>query len=130
MASGCLGEIMEAKKGKSGSVIKSVLVMYILTGLLLLLLAFIVSKVDQEEVVAKIGIIVIYVLVCGFGGFMLGRWKQRKKFIWGAIAGLIYVTILLGIGVVIGQGSFPELITAVTTVFVCIGAGMLGGMIS
>lgn len=121
---------MESKKQRKGCVIKTTLVMYIITGLLLILLAFIVSKVDKADMVARIGVIVIYVVSCMLGGYVIGKWKKRQKFLWGLFAGGIYAAILLAIGIIIGMGSFPEPVTALTTILVCMGSGMLGGMIS
>lgn len=121
---------MERKKQKGGQLIKTVLVMYIVTGLLLIALAFLVSKVDKEEMVAKVGVIVIYVISCMLGGYIVGKMKKTRKFLWGLLAGTAYVVILLAIGLVICRGALPEPMTSITTIAVCMGAGMLGGMIS
>lgn len=80
--------------------------------------------------VAKIGVIAIYVISCMLGGYIVGKMKKSRKFLWGLLAGTSYVVILLTIGLIIGMGSLPEPMTSITTVGVCMGAGMLGGMIS
>lgn len=121
---------MGSNKNKNGCIIKTIFAMYIVTGLLLVLLAFFVSKADNEEMVAKVGVICVYVISCGLGGFMIGKWKQQKKYLWGFLVGAIYVGILLGIGIVIGRGDFPDLIAMLTAACICIGAGTIGGMIS
>lgn len=121
---------MERKKQKGGQFIKTLLVMYIVTGLLLIFLAFLVSKVEKEEMVARVGVIAIYVISCMLGGYVVGKMKKTRKFIWGLLAGTAYVVILLAIGLIVGMGSLPEPMTAITTIGVCMGAGMLGGMIS
>lgn len=121
---------MKKEKQTKGCVIKTILVMYIITGLLLILLAFLASKVEKPDVVAHIGVIVIYVVSCMLGGYMIGKWKKRQKFLWGLLAGTVYVVILLAIGIIIGMGSLPNPIAALTTILVCMGSGMLGGMVS
>lgn len=121
---------MREKKRKKGCLIKAVLVMYIVTGLLLVLLAFVVSKAEKEEMIARIGVIAVYVISCVLGGYVMGKCKGTKKFLWGILAGVIYVVILLAIGVIIGMGSFPNPITALTATVICAASGMLGGMVS
>ena len=59
---------MKETKVRRGCVVRSLLVMYIISGLLLVLLALIVSRVEKEDAVAQVGVIVIYVLSCGIGG--------------------------------------------------------------
>ena len=46
------------------------------------------------------------------------------------LVGAIYAAILIGIGIIIGMGSLPNLITGATAAAICIASGMLGGMIS
>ena len=87
---------MKETKVRRGCVVRSLLVMYIISGLLLVLLALIVSRVEKEDAVAQVGVIVIYVLSCGIGGFVLGKWKKRQKFLWGLLVGILYVATLLG----------------------------------
>lgn len=121
---------MKQKKKNTGSLIKTILAMYIVTGLLLVVLAFVVSKADKEEMVARIGVVAVYVISCMLGGYIIGKCKGKRKFIWGMLVGAIYAAILIGIGIIIGMGSLPNLITGATAAAICIASGMLGGMIS
>lgn len=121
---------MRQETKKKGCMIKTVLVMYIVTGLLLVLLAFVVSKAEKEEMIARIGVIAVYVISCMLGGYVMGKCKGTKKFLWGILAGAVYVAILLTVGVIIGMGNFPNPITALTTAVICMASGMLGGMVS
>ena len=118
------------EKIRKGCVIKTLLMMYIITGLLLVLLAFIVSKVQKEDLVAQIGVIAIYVISCGFGGYVIGKWKKQQKFLWCLLAGVLYVAVLLVIALVIQKGDLPHPIAMGTTAAICAGAGMIGGMVS
>lgn len=98
--------------------------------LLLVLLALIVSRVEKEDAVAQVGVIVIYVLSCGIGGFVLGKWKKRQKFLWGLLVGILYVATLLGAALWIQKGSLPPIPYMGTASAICIGSAMLGGMLS
>lgn len=120
----------EKKKQKRGCFLKAFFVMYILSGLMLVLLAYIVSQVEKQETVARIGVIVIYILSCLVGGFVMGKWKKQRKFLWGMLAGLLYAIVLVGIAVVIGGGSLPSIAFLLTALCICTFSGMLGGMIS
>jgi putative membrane protein (TIGR04086 family) len=130
----CLGKNVEKnKKGgqqKRGCLIKTFFVMYILSGLLLVLLAYIVSKVEQQEAVARWGVIGIYVISCLAGGFVMGKWKKQRKFLWGMAAGFCYVAVLILIAVVMAGGTFPSVAFMATALCICVFSGMLGGMLS
>ncbi len=119
----------EKKKEKRGCAVKAFFVMYILSGLMLVLLAYLVSKADRQETVARVGVIVIYIVSCLAGGFVMGRWKQRRKFLWGMFAGLLYAAVLIGIAAAIGGGSLPPASFLATVLPICAFSGMLGGMI-
>lgn len=110
--------------------LKSLLFSYILTGGLLLLLALLLYKADLSQKLVSIGIIVIYVLATFFAGFITGKRLKNKRFLWGALMGAAYFVVLAVISLIVNRqpgilsGSF------LTTLILCCGGGMLGGMIS
>ena len=71
-----------------------------------------------------------YVLSGGIGGFVLGKWKKRQKFLWGLLVGILYVATLLGAALWIQKGSLPPIPYMGTASAICIGSAMLGGMLS
>ena len=89
-----------------------------------------IRRVEKEDAVAQVGVIVIYVLSCGIGGFVLGKWKKRQKFLWGLLVGILYVATLLGAALWIQKGSLPPIPYMGTASAICIGSAMLGGMLS
>lgn len=111
-------------------VLKSLLASYIVTGLLLLGLTFLVYqfKLDEQSVVA--GIVGIYVASTFVGGLILGKLTKTRRFLWGITMGALYVTLLF----LISYGVYREIDTnglhALTTILLCVGGGMLGGMVS
>lgn len=123
------------RQGKLGEIpvlflLKSLLFSYILTGSLLLLLALLLYKADLSQKVVSICIIVIYVLATFFAGFITGRKLKNRKFLWGALMGAAYFLVLVVISLAVNRqpgvlsGSF------LTTLVLCSGGGMLGGMFS
>ena len=111
-------------------VLKSLLFAYALTGVALLLLAFLLFTFDLGETAVDAGIIVVYVLACFMGGFMAGRIMRRNKYLWGVATGLTYYVLLLAVSFAVKGRWDLSMAHAVTTFFMCAGGGTLGGMLS
>ncbi len=110
--------------------LKCLLFSYILTGGLLLFLAFLLYKLHLSEKVVNILMILIYIATSFFAGYITGKKKGTKKFFWGAVMGGLYFVILFVMSAVINR-AFPQLSTEfTTTMLLCVGGGMLGGMLS
>lgn len=111
-------------------VLKSLLASYIVTGILLLVLTFLVYKFKLDEQVVVGGIVAIYVLSTFMGGFIIGKLTEARKFLWGMVIGTIYVLLLF----LISYGVYREFntngLSMITTMVLCVGGGTLGGMIS
>lgn len=110
--------------------IKSLLAAYIVTGILLLLLALLLYKLQLSESVVNIGIIAIYVAACFLGGFLEGKMMKTRKFLWGGAFGLLYFAVLAIISLAVGQGFSGSSSHFVTTLILCMAGGTLGGMVS
>ena len=76
------------------------------------------------------GIIVIYVLSTFVGGFILGKLKRVKKFLWGLIMGVLYFVLLFLISFVVYRSFDGNGTNVMTTLLLCAGGGMLGGMLA
>ena len=111
-------------------VLKSLLASYIVTGILLLILTFLVYKFELDEQLVVAGIVATYIISTFVGGFILGKLTEVKKYIWGLSIGVIYVALLF----LISYGVYREFNTngmnAISTALLCMGGGMLGGMLS
>jgi len=122
-------------KGKSYQsiamrMLKSLLSSYIITGLLLLLLAFLLYKFQLAESKVNIGITAIYIFSGFISGFLEGKMMKTRKFLWGAVSGLLYFVILAIISLAVGQGFDGGSSHFVTTLILCMASGTLGGMLS
>lgn len=109
---------------------KSLLFSYILTGALLALLSYLLYKAGLSEKIVSIAIIAIYVAATFFAGFLAGKKMENRKFLWGAVEGGAYFLVLVLISLVVGQSGFAEGNSFITTLVLCAGGGMLGGMLS
>ena len=105
---------------KVKAVLWSLLLAYGITGCLLLVLAFILFRLEPGEGIAAAGIIFIYVVSCLIGGLAVGRFMRKDRCLWG----IVTVSFL-------AQGKWDMTFShAVTTFFMCLGGGALGGMLS
>lgn len=111
-------------------VLKSLLASYIVTGLLLLGLTFLVYKFELDEQKVVAGIVGIYVVATFVGGFIIGKLTKVRKFIWGMVIGSIYFVLLFAISYGVYREFNTNGIHILTTIVLCVGGGMLGGMIS
>ena len=110
--------------------IKALLASYIVTGLLLLVLALLLYKLRLSESAVNVGIIAVYVVSCFLGGFLEGKMMKTRKFLWGSVCGLLYFTILAVISLVVNQSFSGGSSHFVTTLALCLAGGTLGGMVS
>lgn len=115
-------------KGKV--ILRSLLLAYGVTGLFLLILAFLLFQFELGEGAAAAGIVFNYVVSCLAGGFMAGKIIRKDRYFWGIVTGLSYYALLLLVSF-LAQGKWDMTFThAVTTFFMCLGGGAIGGMLS
>ncbi len=118
------------KKTIAARLVKVLFLSYIVTGGLLLLLAFLLYQFELGEAAVNGGIIAIYVLACFLGGFVMGKLCRTRKFLWGMVSGCLYYGILLLVSFGMKESGVPVAGDLLTSAAICIGSGMLGGMVS
>ena len=104
--------------------------MYIITGMLLLLLAFLMYQMDLAEPVVNGAIIAIYIIAGFFGGFLMGKKTGVQKYLWGLLMGALYYGVLILVGVVLHQGLDAEPVHLLSTMVLCLLSATAGGMLS
>lgn len=109
--------------------IKALLLSYLVTGAALLLVAFLLYQMEPEESMVLAGIQVIYVMGSGICGFAAGKGIRKKRLLWGVLAGILYYLLLLLASACIG-GMTASWVHLLTTFALCLGGGMLGGILS
>ena len=110
--------------------LKSLLFSYIMTGILLLILAFLLYKVGISEKIVSIAIIIIYVGATFFAGFVAGKKMENRKFLWGLLMGSAYFIVLIVVSLIVNHSIANLTNSFLTTLVLCAGGGMLGGMLS
>lgn len=112
------------------TILKETFIQMIISIILVAIAAFVILKISPSEAVIKIIILVIYGIASFVGGFILGRVMEKRKFLWGAAAGGIYIGILLLASLIVKGSLGTGTIDFVTGIIVSLAAGMVGGMIS
>lgn len=110
--------------------IKGLLFSYIVTAFILLLLSFMMLKLDLPGAVFSGGINLSYIVSAFVGGFFVGKKMEQKKFLWGLLMGVFYFIIVMLVSLMMNSGSPLSIGSIFTTMIICSLSGMLGGMIS
>lgn len=110
------------------TILKILLLMYVITGVMLLALTALLSKLQLTESAVSIGIVAIYVISGFVGGLLAGKKMKSRKFLWGMIMGAAYFLILVIGSMVFHKGLDMEASRFATTLVLCIASGMVGGM--
>ena len=110
--------------------IKSLLASYIVTGRSLLVLTFFMYKFELNEKIVSAAIVGIYVVSTLIGGMIIGKLTKSKRYLWGMVLGIIYFVLLLLITLGVYRTLNGDSVSIVTSLILCAGGGMTGGMIS
>lgn len=119
------------KNGKAVLLLgKCLLASYIVTGILLLLLAMFLFHLYPDDGVAAVGIVVIYCFGCLLGGFLAGKQFRKRKWLWGLVVGLIYFGCISAVSFFENQTGGGLRLTAIRTLVLCAGCSCIGGMLA
>lgn len=108
---------------------KGLLLAYVISGLILVVLALLVYQMDLSEGVVRGVIIVAYVLSCFISGMVVSAYKEGRCYLWGLLQGFLYYLVLLLTSMIANRAVFTEIPGVIPALFLCCFAGMLGGML-
>ena len=103
--------------------IKILFVMYFITCILLLLLAFVLYKAQPGEMVSKVWLIAVYIISGLAGGFLIGKRTKSRKFLWGCLMGMLYFAILFAVSLLLYKGLAGDWMHLGTTFVLCVASG-------
>lgn len=115
-------------KGKLRVLGISLLCSYLVTAVLILVLAFLLYKFGLSEKAVRIGIIIVYVAGTFIGGYLAGRKLQNRKFLWGFLLGMLYFAGLLLISSLVNIPDSAQGSSLLSTLIICAAGGTMGGM--
>lgn len=111
-------------------ILKVLVMMYIITGVILVVLAAIMYKAAPGSSFISGGLIFTYIFSTFAGGFIMGKKKGKQKYLWGLGMGILYFVVLFAVSLLMQKGIDIQQTKAVSTFFMCAIGGMLGGMLS
>ena len=111
------------------ALLKCLMAAYLITGILLLVVAGLLYKFSLGENVVDISIIVIYCISSLLAGLFFSKGAASRRVIWGMAAGAAYFAIICAVSVIADPGFSPISNSCITTLLICLGSGMLGGML-
>lgn len=109
--------------------LKELFVQIIISFLLIVAFSFVAFKLIFSEKIIHNLILIIYAISSFIGGMIVGKNTEKRKFLWGLAAGIIYFAIILMISFASTGNIGDKSINTLTTALVCAIFGMLGGMI-
>ena len=109
--------------------IKYLCIAFIITMILLAILAFLLWKFEVGDNMIHGGIIFSYIFSCFIGGLFLAGEKKERCFMWGALLGFVYYLIVAGISMILNKQLFPVIPGMISVFFLCVFGGMMGGMV-
>ena len=111
------------------ALLKCLMAAYLITGVLLLLVAGLLYKFSIGENVVDISIIVTYCVSSLLAGLFFSKSAVSHRFLWGMLAGAAYFVITCAVSIVADPNFEPVSNACITTLLICLGSGMLGGML-
>ena len=116
------------EKSKFQVTLRNLLITYILTGILLVVLALALYKFHLKESQIRLGVNGVYIVTCFLGGILMGKSVRQRRFFWGLLLGLLYFLVLLAVSFLLNKGLNGDLNQILVTMAICAGSGTLGGM--
>ena len=116
--------------GRMGVYMEKLVAAYIVTGLLLLILAFALYKLGLSENVVELGVVFIYLLSSAIGGFFIGKCMEVKRLLWGVLLGLFYAVLLLVLSLIVRGNAQGIIQSGLLNTLICLGGGAIGAFLS
>ncbi len=117
------------KKNVIVQMAKGVVLAYFVSGICLVLLAFLMFQWEVSEGVVRGGIIFAYVFSCFLSGMVVSSYHNGRKYLWGLGMGLLYYLILFAGSMIFNRAMFTQIPGIFPALFICGFGGMLGGML-
>lgn len=111
-------------------IVRTLIITYIISGILLSALAFVLYKFRLPENQVNLGVNAIYILSCFIGGFLAGKAQKNRRFFWGLVTGLLYFLFLFLMSFLQDSGITENTVHIATVFTMCVLSGMAGGMLS
>ncbi len=126
----CTGKEILMTVHAAKPMLRSLLLSYALSALLLSGLAFCLYRLRLKEGQVNLMVFAIYLIACFAGGLAAGKGIRKRRFFWGFLLGLLYFLVLFAVSWALNQGGPVDLERSATVLGLCVLGGSLGGMVS
>lgn len=109
--------------------LKGFVVAYVLTALLLVVVAFVLYQTKASVEHMGGAILLVYAIAAFVGGMVFAAQKDSRHYLMGGLFGLAYFVIIYGVSAIWNKSLSAMFPAILTTLLVCVLAGMLGGML-
>lgn len=110
--------------------LKGLLFSSFLTGILMLLVAFLMYQAGLSETAAAPMVVAAYVLSAFLGGIYFAKHGEKRRFLWGMVFGLSFYVVYLLVSACAGSLTDMKTGEVVSMLAFSVAAGMVGGMVS
>ena len=115
---------------KPWRIIRTLMISYFLSALLLLGMTFLLYKFRLDESQINIGIYGTYIVSCLIGGFLIGKTMKTKRLFWGLLIGILYFSVLFLLSTLQEQTIPSDHSHLLKILGICMGSGMIGSILS
>lgn len=117
-------------QGKLRTTLRCLLFSYLLTGILLVALAFALYKLHLKEAQVQIAVYATYIITCFLGGILMGKGIRQRRFFWGLCLGILYFLVLWLVSLALNKGINGSPTQVMMVLAMCAAGGTAGGMFS
>lgn len=112
--------------GKVLSILKTLLISYVLTAIILFILSFCLYKFNIADWQVTMGIMITYIFANFLGGYIAARKGEKRRLLWGIGFGMVYFLILMLVSLIVNKGVSDNYTVALRAFAVCIVSGATG----
>lgn len=117
--------------GKRGIILGKVLLAEaVVSGVLLLFAAYVSLKICPSDQTLNYFVMAIYAVSSFVGGIIAGKNMENRRFLWGLVAGGIYVFVIMLIALAVRGNVSSGTVGLLKLIIPSLLAGMAGGMLS
>lgn len=97
-------------------------------GVIMLALCLLLLSLSEEMIDG--GILILYILSCFMAGFVIGKRRKNRRFLWGIFIGIMYYSLLFAATFFVVSSTDANIYDVATSLLVCCGSAAFGGMLS
>ncbi len=110
-------------------IVKYLFVAYVVTMIILAIIAFLLFKANVSEGVVNGGVVFSYIFSSFIAGLFFCKHQADRKFLWGALVGFLYFVIIMVVSIILNRQLFMQIPNLFSVFTLCTLGGMMGGML-